>query len=234
MVNTAAGYLIALHPDTGEQRWFFEQEVPALTLRGISAPVVANGGVIFGSANGKLSVVIADSGIEAWKQSVATAVGASELERLVDVDASPIVTAENIYSLAFNGNLMAVDIRSGRIQWKKEYSAFRNLSMSGFMLYLTDHMGHIYAVNARDGSEVWQNKSLTNRGVTGTYSAGDHVVVGDTMGYLHWLDKDTGEFVARTDLDSTGFYVAPVGKDNTIVVQTRDGEITALSTPSTP
>ncbi|MFT4927260.1 MAG: outer membrane protein assembly factor BamB, partial [Phenylobacterium sp.] len=44
IVNTGAGYLVALHPDDGDQRWEYEQEVPALTLRGISTPVVENGG----------------------------------------------------------------------------------------------------------------------------------------------------------------------------------------------
>ncbi|MDO6646848.1 PQQ-binding-like beta-propeller repeat protein, partial [Acinetobacter guillouiae] len=45
-VNLGSGTLLALHPDTGEERWSFEQEVPALTLRGQSAPTVANGGVL--------------------------------------------------------------------------------------------------------------------------------------------------------------------------------------------
>ncbi len=231
VVNTGAGYLVALHPDNGEMRWEYEQEVPSLTLRGISTPLVDNGGVIFGSANGKLNVVIADSGIEAWKQSVATAVGASELERLVDVDSQPVVLGDTIYSLAYNGNLLAVNLRSGQIKWKKEYSSYLNLSMSGFMLYLTDYMGHIYAVDSRDGSEVWKQNSMTNRGLTGAYSHGDYVVVGDTQGYLHWLDKDNGEFVARIELDDTGLYVEAIGKDNTIVVQTRDGEVSVISVP---
>jgi outer membrane protein assembly factor BamB len=141
---------------------------------------------------------------------------------MVDVDSSPIVVGSVIYSLAYNGNLLAVDVRSGQIQWKKVYSSYRNLSMNGFMLYLTDYVGHVYAVDSRDGSELWQQTGLSNRGLTGAYSSGDHVVVGDNFGYLHWLAKDTGEFVARKELDDTGFYVEAVGKDNTIVVQTRD------------
>lgn len=231
IVNTGAGYLVALHPDNGEQRWEYEQEVPPLTLRGISTPVVENGGVIFGGANGKLNVVIAATGIEAWRQSVATAVGASELERLVDVDSQPIVAGSVIYALAYNGNLLAVDVRSGQIQWKKVYSSYLNLSMDGFMLYLTDFMGHVSAVDSRDGSELWKQDDLTNRGLTGVYSSGDYVVVGDNMGVLHWLSKDDGSFVARKTLDESGFYVEAVGKDNSIVVQTRDGEVTAIDVP---
>ncbi|MFT4929748.1 MAG: outer membrane protein assembly factor BamB, partial [Phenylobacterium sp.] len=190
-----------------------------------------NGGVIFGSANGKLNVVLAQSGLEAWKQSIATAVGVSELERLVDVDTKPVINGNLIYSLAYNGNLMAVDVRSGQIMWKKAYSSYRNFSMDGFMLYLTDYMGHVYAVDSRDGSELWKQNALSNRGITGAYSSGSYVVVGDSLGYMHWLSKDTGEFVARLELDSTGFYVEAVGKDNTIVVQTRDGQVSAINTP---
>jgi outer membrane protein assembly factor BamB len=230
-VNTGAGFLVALHPDSGEQRWEYEQEVPPLTLRGISAPVVENGGVIFGSANGKLNVVIAESGLEAWQQSVATAVGASELERLVDVDTQPVLSGSTIYSLAYNGNLIAVDMQNGKIQWKKEYSAYQNMSKDGFMLYLTDVSGHVYAVDSRDGSMLWQQNTLDRRGVTGAYASGDYVVVGDSFGYLHWLSKDTGALVSRLELDDTGFYVRAVGKDNEIIVLTRDGELTVVQTP---
>jgi outer membrane protein assembly factor BamB len=231
IVNTGAGYLMALHPDDGDLRWEYEQEVPPLTLRGISSPVVANGGVIFGSANGKLSVLISQSGLEAWKQSVATAVGASELERLVDVDTRPVVTVDTIFSLAYNGNLIAVDLQSGQIKWKKEYSAYSDLVLSGLTLYLTDVSGHIYAVDSRDGSLLWKQTDLERRGITGAYVDENHVIVGDVEGYLHWLNKDDGTIVSRIELDSTGFYVSAVGKGKQIIVQTRDGELTAIQTP---
>ena len=231
VVNTGAGYIVALHPDSGETRWEYEQEVPPLTLRGISSPVVANGGVIFGNADGKLSVLIAESGLEAWKQSVATAVGASELERLVDVDTRPVVSTDTIYSLAYNGNLIAVNLQSGQIKWKKEYSAYLDLAISGVNLYLTDVSGHVYAVDSRNGAVVWKQTDLARRGVTGAYVDGDYVIVGDTEGYLHWLDKESGNIVSRMELDSSGFYISAIGKDKKIIVQTRDGELSAIQTP---
>lgn len=231
LVNTGAGYLVALHPDTGEQRWKYEQEVPPLTLRGISSPVIVNGGVIFGDANGKLNVLVAQSGLEAWKQSVATAVGASELERLVDVDTKPVITADTIYALAYNGNLISVNLKSGQIKWKKEYSAYQNMAMDGFSIFLTDVSGVVYAVDGVTGNMMWKQDVLGRRGVTAAYVSGDYVVVGDSFGYLHWLDKSDGKVVSRIELDSTGFYISAIGQDNKIIVQTRDGELTAIETP---
>ena len=84
-VNLGSGKLLAVHPDTGEERWSFEQEVPPLTLRGQSSPTVANGGVLLGLETGKLSVLISENGYSAWSAEIASP-GASEFERLVDVD----------------------------------------------------------------------------------------------------------------------------------------------------
>lgn len=230
-VNSGAGFLLALHPDTGEQRWQFEQEVPPLTLRGNSAPIVENGGVIFGSANGKLNVVIAETGLEAWQQSVATVVGASELERLVDVDTQAVVVGTTIYSLAYNGNLIAAEMQSGQIKWRKEYSSYRNMSYDAGVLYLTDVSGHVFAVDAFDGTQKWKQTVLERRGLTDVYAAGDHLVVGDSLGFLHWLDKSSGQLVSRLELDDTGFFVGAIGDKNNIVVMTRDGELSAITTP---
>ena len=97
-VNLGSGKLLALHPDTGEERWSFEQEVPALTLRGQSAPTVANGGVLVGLETGKLSVLISESGYSAWSAEIAAAKGASEFERLVDVDTQPLISGPYAYA----------------------------------------------------------------------------------------------------------------------------------------
>ena len=52
--------------DTGEEVWKIEQDVPALTLRGISAPVIASGGVLIGTAKGGVNVYLLDGGQQGW------------------------------------------------------------------------------------------------------------------------------------------------------------------------
>jgi len=42
---------------------------------------------------------------------------------------------------------------------------------------------------------------LKARRVTGPAVVGNYIVVGDFEGYLHWLNRETGEFVHRTRLD---------------------------------
>jgi outer membrane protein assembly factor BamB len=230
-VNLGSGKLLALHPDTGEERWRHEQEVPALTLRGLSSPTSANGGVLFGEESGKLTVLIAENGYTAWSAEVATAKGASEFERLVDVDTKPVVVGAFAYAIAYNGNLAAVDVRNGSVVWKREYSSYRDLSIEANVIYVVDSDGIIYALDKDSGIERWSQSGLRGWYLTAPAVAGNYLAVGDQEGNLHWLDKQTGDLVSRESFDSSGFYVEPVVAEDKLIVVTRDGEVSAVKIP---
>ncbi|TMP37466.1 outer membrane protein assembly factor BamB [Pseudoalteromonas rubra] len=230
-VNLGSGKLLALHPDTGEERWQFEQEVPALTLRGLSSPTSANGGVLVGEENGKLSVLIAENGFMAWSSDIALAKGASEFERLVDVDTKPIVIGSTVYTIAYNGKLAALDVRNGNVIWDREYSSYRDLSIELNTIYLVDSEGVLYALDRESGIERWSQSALRGWYLTTPAVAGNYLVVGDQEGNLHWLDKQTGELVSREEFDSSGFFVEPIVVDDKLILYTRDGEVSAVKIP---
>lgn len=231
VLNTTSGSVIALNVDNGEEVWSTELDVPPLTLRGISGLEINSGGVILGNASGEVTVLILDSGQQGWTTEIGEPSGITELERIVDVDTTPIAFGDKIYAISSKGNLAALDLRSGRILWKRQYSSYRELTVAGNTIYTTDVKGHVYAIERNNGMEKWVNSALTNRGVTGAVAIGNYVVVGDAEGYLHWLDRDTGEFVSRLDLGGEGIYIEPIVEDSMLYVQTRDGSIFAISTP---
>lgn len=231
VVKLGTGGLIALNPDNGEERWIFENEQPPLTIRGVSEPVIDSGGVVYGTANGRVGVLVVDRGFQAWEEAIATPKGSTDLSRLVDVDAKPIVVAGNIYTIAYNGELFALDLRSGQQLWKRDYASFRNMAVSGTVLYLVDSVGRIYAVDRRNGTELWSQTGLHRHFLTGPTVYKDYLVIGDNKGNLHWLNRSTGDFVARQRFDSSGFYREAVANSDYLVITTRDGELTLLQTP---
>ena len=89
----------------------------------------------------------------------------------------------------------------------------------------------MYAIDRNNGLELWSQLSFTNRGVTGPAPIGNYVVVGDFEGYLHWLDKNTGEIVARYQVDSSGIHTTPTVTNGVLYSQSRDGELKAISIP---
>jgi outer membrane protein assembly factor BamB len=231
VVNSASGILKAFDATEGTEQWKIEQDVPALTLRGVSSPALAGGGAVIGSSDGTLTVFILESGQQGWTVEVGEASGSTELERVIDIDSKPLIYGDKVYAISAKGNLVALDLRSGRMLWKRQYSSFRQLSMSGNNLFLTDVKGHVYAIDRANGLERWSQLALTNRSVTGPAILADHVVVGDYEGYLHWLDKESGEIVARYQLDSSGIFSTPTVAKEILYVQSRDGDLQAIATP---
>lgn len=232
VVSTGAGSLIGLKVSDGSEAWRYDSEVPPLSLRGISTPVATNGGAIVGTATGKLQVNIIDSGIVAWEAAVTTPSGATELERIVDIDSKPIVFGGNIYTISYDGTLAAVELRSGRVIWKREYSSYQSVALNGNSLFVVDNNSNIYAIDRRNGVELWSQGRLKGRNLTGPVSMGNDIVVGDEFGFLHWLDQQEGTLVARYQLggddEDEAIFSTPVVADSTLYATTRDGVIAAV------
>lgn len=231
VVVTTSGKLLALDAEKGNILWSTGDDQPNLTLRGQSTPVLAAGGVVYGRADGRIGVVLLENGQLANVSRVASPRGATELERMVDVDAQPVILGDELYAVAYNGQLMARKLLSGEELWKRQYSSFQNMGVGPSQLVLTDAKSHVYAVDRSNGSELWANTQLSYRNLTAPVSFGDYVVVGDGEGYLYWLDDTSGRILAMQELDSDGLYVAPVADGDMLYVQTRSGDLVALKRP---
>ncbi len=235
VVNTGSGFVFALDAGTGEEVWAFESDVPPLSLRGVSSPAAVNGGAIIGTATGKLVVNILESGQTAWEQVVSAATGVTELERIVDIDSQPLVSGGIIYVISYDGSLAAVELRTGRVIWKREYNSYRRLTIDSSRLYLVDANSTLYALDSRNGVEMWSQSALKKRLLTGATPIGDYLVSGDEYGYLHWFSKEDGRLVARLEVgdddDDESIFHAPVEADGILYTQTRDGKLVAVQTP---
>jgi outer membrane protein assembly factor BamB len=235
LINTGSGFIFALNADNGEEIWSSESDVPPLSLRGVSSPAAVNGGAIIGTATGKLIVNILETGQTAWEQVISSATGVTELERIVDIASEPLVSGGNVYVISYDGTLAAVELRTGRVIWKREYKSFRRMSLSGSTLYLVDVNSNVYALDSRNGVELWSQGALKQRLLTGVTPVGNYLVAGDKFGYLHWFDQTDGKIVAQLEVgnddEDEGIYYAPVVDGDILYTQTRDGKLVAIKTP---
>ncbi|SQI22328.1 lipoprotein [Salmonella enterica subsp. arizonae] len=55
------------------------------------------------------------------------------------------------------------------------------------------------------------------------------LVVGDSEGYLHWINVDDGRFVAQQKVDSSGFLTEPMVADGKLLIQAKDGTVYAIT-----
>ncbi|MNB94043.1 Outer membrane protein assembly factor BamB precursor [compost metagenome] len=231
VVLTTSGRLMALDTDEGKLQWTLSEEQPPLTLRSASTPVITNGAVLYGRADGKVGIALLSNGQPVRQSKVADPRGATELDRMVDVDASPLIAGDELYAIAYNGQLMARKLMTGDEVWKRKYSGYRDMAVTGNAIVLTDNRSHLFAVDRRNGLELWSNTQLENRTVTAPVVLGDYVVVGDVEGYLYWLDRTDGSIKAMQQLDSSGLYAAPLVDGDTLYVQSRGGKLYAIKRP---
>lgn len=235
IVNTVSGVMLGLDGQNGEIKWQNESDVPPLSLRGISSPAAASGGAIIGLANGRIRTNIVDSGLTAWEAVIAKPAGATELDRIVDIDSKPLIFGGTIFVVSYGGTLAAVELRTGKVIWNREYASFRNVSIDGNRLFVTDNNSNIYAIDRRNGIELWSNGDLRRRNLTAATPVGDYIVVGDKFGFLHYFTQDEGKYVSRLEVggddEDEGIYNAPVVVGEAMVVQTRDGVVNMVSVP---
>ncbi|MDA0805330.1 MAG: outer membrane protein assembly factor BamB [Proteobacteria bacterium] len=228
VVQTVDEKLVALEATTGEQRWTYETTLPALTLRGTSSPVFATGGkVLAGFSNGTLVAVDARDGVWSWEERVAVPEGQYDIDRVIDIDGQLLVDGSRVLASSYQGNLMALDVNTGRIVWGREASSFHGIERGFGNLYYVDDEGVITAV--RDNSEdvVWENSDLKFRSVSAPRAVGNYIAVTDFEGYVHLLSQIDGRIVGRTRADSDGVRAAMMSGAGLLYVYGNSGKLSA-------
>ncbi|MDZ7663389.1 outer membrane protein assembly factor BamB [Thiohalophilus sp.] len=206
VAKTHDGKLFALETAGGERRWVYDRSVPALTLRGNSAPIIVNDLVIAGFDNGRLTALVLNNGSIFWETAISHPSGKTELERMIDIDADPVVVDDVVYAVTYQGRLAAVDIRSGRIQWARDMSSYTGMVADDYRIYLSDSEGQVLALNRRNGATLWRQDKLLRRDLTRPQLDGPYLVVADYDGYLHWLLRESGRLKGRARINA-GFYL---------------------------
>jgi outer membrane protein assembly factor BamB len=212
---------------TGERRWFWNHDVPSLSIRGNDAPLVGPGFLFVGNDDGTLSALSISDGRPMWDQSVAQPEGRTELDRMADVDGTPVLEGSTIYATSFKRQTMAIDGPSGRPMWAAQHGGAGRIGVASDRIVVSEPGGSVYALDKAGGSALWQQPALARRNLTAPAVQGDYAVVGDFDGYLHWLKLDNGEFAARTRVSRDALRAAPVVADGILLVQDIDGGLAA-------
>ena len=229
LIHTSNGQLQALNEADGLVKWTVNLDMPALSLRGESAPATAFGAAIVGGDNGRVSAVLMQQGQMIWQQRISQATGSTEIDRLSDVDTTPVIVNGVVYALAYNGNLTALDLRSGQIMWKRELGSVNDFIVEGNRIYMVDQNDRLLALSTEGGVTLWTQSDLLHRLLTAPALYNGSLVVGDSEGYMHWIDPDNGRFVAQQKVDSSGFLTDPVVADGKLLIQAKDGTLYAIT-----
>ena len=228
IAKTIDGKVYAFDQASGKQLWMVEHGSPSLVLKASSSPIVVGNQVLIGFSDGKLEAMDIDSGRLIWQRSMAYASGSSDVERLVDIDADPIVENHVAYLATYQGYIGALSLDNGEFLWKKPGSVYKNILLHANNLYVTDTNDVLWSIDSKTGHVNWKQTALKARGLTEPVLMGNDLVVGDKTGYLHFLDTQAGDLLARSQV-SSGVSSAPIVVGRKLYVLTNNGMLNELT-----
>ena len=163
-----------------------------------------------------------------WDIAVAQPKGATELERVADVSGNPWVSGREVCAVTFQGRVGCFDVANGQALWARDMSSSVGLSGDPRYLFVPDERGAVHALDRSNGTSFWKQDRFFLRAPTVPLSMGKQIVVADVEGLVHFMDRESGAFVARASTDSSGVVSPMIVIPGGVLVQTRNGGLFAL------
>ena len=233
------GYLYALHAITGTLAWKFKTGGPVQ-----SSPAVRNGKVFFASVDGIFYAVNASTGRLLWKFSTQgeKRAGAKGLWTMKPVTeymddpfdfflSSPATDSALVYFGSGDGNLYALRMTDGKLQWRFPTAGIIHTSpvLSNNTLYFGSWDRFLYALDSRTGREKWKFRTQADtaihllEGIQASPLVYDgHVYFGARDGYFYSLDTATGQPAWKYSANNSWILTTAAAKDDVIYTGTSD------------
>jgi outer membrane protein assembly factor BamB len=229
LVRSIDNRVFALGADDGKRRWVYQRAPSSLLVRAPAGITIAGDLALAGFAGGKLAALALENGVVRWEATVAVPKGATELERVADVMGDPATQGREVCAAAYRGRVACYDLASGRQLWVRDLASLTGVSLDARYAFVADERGAVHALDRSNGQSVWKQDRLAYRQLSAPLAGGEAIVVGDFQGYIHFLARDSGAFVARHETDGAAVRAAPVRFRSGVLVQTEDGGVFALA-----
>ena len=227
IVQTYDGKLLGFRSGAEEPSWTFTSDVPVLTLRGTSAPILVGGNAIAGFGDGKVVAVDVDSGNISWEARIGVPQGSSEIDRIVDVDGAMTQQGIELFVASYQGRLAALDSRTGRKLWQQNVSSVTGTNVGCGHVAVADVDGTLSAF-LRTGQGVrWQNIELGYRELSRPTPVSSYVATVDFEGYLHLLSQVDGQIVGRSKIGGDAARADMIADSGRLIIYADNGQLLA-------
>lgn len=220
--------IVGFDAKTGQKKWTVQRTPPPLTLRLAPGMVVHDKDVIV-AQGGKLMSLILATGAPRWEIEVGVARGATELERVTDIGGNPVIFEDQVCAVSYQGRVGCFGLLDGSPRWTRELSSEAGVAVDQRFVFVPDDKGALFAYNRDGGASAWKNDKLSYRRLSTPVSYGRTVAVGDYQGYVHFLSREDGAFLARAATDGSAIASTPLVAGSNLIFQTQNGTVTAIA-----
>lgn len=217
-----AGYdgRLRVYREGVEQRRYPARESEAVGSV-VGGPLLARGNVYFGTSNGEIIALDAETLVEKWQFATGEKVWTT-----------PAILSDTIYVTSMDDKLYALDADTGVKKW--EFAAEGAIASPPEIYDGTVYFGsfdrHFYAVSAQTGQLRWRSKVIAERWFWARPLVHNDVIYAGALdGRVYVFKAATGENLAVRDLGAP-LVSAPVWSGEAVIFATKRGDIYALDT----
>jgi outer membrane protein assembly factor BamB len=229
LVRTIDSRVFAFGADDGKRRWVYQRAASALVVRAPAGITVASGVAFAGFPGGRLAALALENGALRWEAAVAIPKCTTELERVADVIGDPVVQGREVCAAAYRSRVACYDATNGLQLWGRELAVLSGISMDARYVFVADDRGAVHALDRSYGQSLWKQDKLSYRQLSTPLVNGDAVAVGDFEGYVFFLSRETGAFLARESTSGGAVRATPLLLGAGLLIQTEGGGLYALS-----
>jgi outer membrane assembly lipoprotein YfgL len=226
-VLTADRTVMAFDGASGQRLWSQQRAGDPLVLRQAGILTSFQDRLLVG-LSGRMVAMNPANGVAMSELTIGASRGTNEVERLVDLVAGVSRVNNVICARAFQTSVTCIDALKGSNLWTRAAQGHVGLSGSESLLFGAESDGKLVAWQRSTGQVAWQTEAFRFRGLTAPHWSAGQLLVGDSLGMLHWIDVSNGQTIGRIQVDASGIAMTPVRVGKNWVTVTQSGLVQAL------
>jgi len=138
--------VFAFDVENGQVAWTYKLPHTPLSLRAQAAPVPVDARTVaIGTSNGYVYAIDSLTGVPRMQQRVAVSEGRSDVQRLVDIAADPVVVGQFMVTTSFQGQVTVTDLTTQRVIWSQDASSVASPAVHEGKVFVSTIDGKVLA-----------------------------------------------------------------------------------------
>ena len=192
-VTTNDNKTYALDAANGKLVWISTGINKPTAIFGSANPLLYKNMLLVAYSSGEIYALNRETGDPLWSQDLNVNKAGDSDFYLNDIDATPIVKNDVIYSIGNGGLMMAINTKNGNYLWKKEIAGITDFWLAGEFLYVVNNDDKLLAIQRTNGAIKWITQLPSFRSeknpetkiiYSGVIMAGDKLIITDSRGAL--------------------------------------------------
>lgn len=208
-VITNDNKVYALSQADGSLQWVQSGVFRPTAIFGSAELVIKDNIILASYSSGEIYALNKDSGNVIWSNRLNISKATDSDFYLNDIDSTPVVVNDIVYTVGNGGLMMAINIFDGNYLWKREIASIADFWVSGNYIFVINNDNRLLAIHKDDGKIKWitnlphyknPKKVITKYIYNGLVVAGDKIIISSLDGDITIVSPINGKILKKINI----------------------------------